>query len=210
MDLITGLDINTDQLIAISACTDMDTYLITGVVTMWGTWDASAGDPNLAPPYDQAPGDWVNIKGMNVIGQMAGLSQVDDNAILRDAGLGSLNEAQDEAMLNYWYQEASPTQRQWYLDQQIAYDNDNSTGWKSAGWTTTRSNLFDSFDTDGDGKLSRGTPSAQNDPNVVPTEGYAFLENVRGLDGKSGLTDRYTERVDRQWDILSKIGNDAD
>ena len=113
-------------------------------------------------------------------------------------------------MLNYWYQEASPTQRQWYLDQQIAYDNDNSTGWKSAGWTTTRSNLFDSFDTDGDGKLSRGTPSAQNDPNVVPTEGYAFLENVRGLDGKSGLTDRYTERVDRQWDILSKIGNDAD
>lgn len=82
MDLITGLDINTDQLIAISACTDMDTYLITGVVTMWGTWDPAAGDPNLAPPYDQAPGDWVNIKGMNVIGQMAGLSQVDDNAIL--------------------------------------------------------------------------------------------------------------------------------
>ena len=40
LDLISGLDIKESRLVAIAACTDMSTRLISGVKTTWGVWDA--------------------------------------------------------------------------------------------------------------------------------------------------------------------------
>ena len=74
LDLITGLDIHNDKLTAISACTDMSTFLITGIVTTWGTWDSSASQ-------------WTNVKRLNQLGRMSGLGDFDDNAVLSSIGV---------------------------------------------------------------------------------------------------------------------------
>ena len=39
--LISGLNINTSRMAYISACTSLTTKVITGVTTVWGTWDSA-------------------------------------------------------------------------------------------------------------------------------------------------------------------------
>lgn len=65
IELISGLDIENSRLVAIAACTDLKTQLISGVVTTWGVWDA---DNN----------QWSDVKAMNTIGKMSGLQEFDD------------------------------------------------------------------------------------------------------------------------------------
>ena len=96
LDLITGLDIHNDKLTAISACTDMSTFLITGITTTWGSWDSSTST-------------WTNVKRLNRLGKMSGLGEFDDNAALSSLGV-TLDSAQDFELMQYWYQEASPAQ----------------------------------------------------------------------------------------------------
>lgn len=78
VNLISGLDICTSKLTAISACTDMDTSLITGVVSTWGTWDYPTGK-------------YLEVKRMNRVGNMAGIAEFDDNKVLKAARLPELN-----------------------------------------------------------------------------------------------------------------------
>jgi len=67
---------------------------------------------------------------MNRIGNMAGIAEFDDNAVLKAARLPTLNTEQDAALLQYWYQEASPEQSQFYLDRAEAKkDRDYKTAW---------------------------------------------------------------------------------
>ncbi len=129
--LISGLNITSSRMAAISACTSLETRLITGLVTVWGTWDSASGA-------------WTNLQSMNVIGNMSGLQEFDDNAAIRSfkGGSFSLTTAQDVALMELWYSEASPNQKEHYANQVI-----------DASWTSTRQTIFDEEDKDNDGLL---------------------------------------------------------
>ena len=126
-DLISGLDINDARLVAIAACSDMNTKLISGITTTWGVWDSELNQ-------------WSNVKAMNTIGFMSGLQEFDDISAASAAGV-SLNQDADWALQQYWYQEASPDQKQFYMDR--AADSINATA-----RTTERQNLFNAADVD--------------------------------------------------------------
>ena len=63
--LVSGLDMQNTKLKSISACRNLSTQLISGVVTTWGTWDSNTST-------------WNDIKRMNIIGSLSGLQKFDD------------------------------------------------------------------------------------------------------------------------------------
>ena len=93
-DLISGLDIRNSRLTAVSACTDMQTRLISGVTTTWGIWDS-------------VNNRWTGVKAMNTAGYMSGLQEFNDVGAAAAVGI-SLSQDADWALQQYWYQEASP------------------------------------------------------------------------------------------------------
>jgi len=80
----------------------MKTRLISGVTTTWGLWDSS-GD-----------GRWTGVKSMNTVGYMSGLQEFNDFGAAAAVGI-SLSQDADWALQQYWYQEASPEQKAFYL-----------------------------------------------------------------------------------------------
>lgn len=92
LSIIPGLDLQNAKLAAITACTDMDTFLISGITTIWGVWDAETNE-------------WTNLQKLNTIGQMSGLSTFSDQALSSEADL---------ALAEYWYMDASPEQKKYY------------------------------------------------------------------------------------------------
>ena len=106
---MTGLDIQRHRLKTIAACTSLKTNLITGIVTTWGVWD-------------QEKSEWNDVMRMNVIGNMSGLQAFDDNAPLSK----KLNQEQDYALQPYWYSEASPAQKEFYLNRAQEHKNSSA------------------------------------------------------------------------------------
>ena len=91
-DLISGLSLASSRMAYISACTSLDTRLITGIVTVWGTWNSGTAS-------------WDNLQTMNVVGNMSGLQEFDDNAAIRSFADPSftLTREQDIALMELWY-----------------------------------------------------------------------------------------------------------
>ena len=118
--LISGLDINISRMAYISACTSLTTRVITGVTTVWGEWDS-------------ATSAWTNLQALDTIGNMSGLQEFDDNAAMRTfkGNSFSLSTAQDTALMELWYQEASPNQKEHYANQTI-----------DSAWSSTRRTIF--------------------------------------------------------------------
>ena len=75
IDLLSGLHPLNHKLNTISACTDMATNLISGVVTSYAEWNN---------------GQQINVYRMNILGKMSARTEFDDNAALARAGLGAL------------------------------------------------------------------------------------------------------------------------
>jgi len=122
---------------------------------------------------------------------MTGLYHFDD-------GL-SVSDENDIILQEYWFQEASPDQKQDYLTNGFGFFD--SIG--SSGWSSPRQDLFERADLDGNGKLNR-------------EEAHQFLRKVRMMDRSSyaspafdDLDTRY-ERVDRHFRAINALANSSE
>ena len=106
---------------------------------------------------------------LNLLGRLSGLYHFDDNAALSASGV-SLTDAQDILFQQYWFQEATKTQMMCY--QIKSFDGDM----EEPEWTTTRQEIFNRADLNGDGTLNRD-------------ESREFLGHVRKLDRTNYHTD---------------------
>ncbi len=122
---MTGLDAYAHKLVQVTACTNKETGLISGITTSWAKWNN---------------GVQSDVKRLNIIGRMSGLYEFESNSFSNDA---------DYILQQYWFQEAEPTQEQDYLQ----FNNESTIG--SSTWTADRQPIFDAADLDGNGKLSR-------------------------------------------------------
>ena len=101
---MTGLDARNHDLVQVTACVNQSTGLLSGVTTSWAKWSG---------------GVQTDVKRLNIIGQMSGLYHFNDSV--------SVSEEADYTLQEYWFQEASPVQEEWYRD--LVIDSD---------WTSER------------------------------------------------------------------------
>lgn len=158
----------------ISACTSLTSRLITGLTTVWGEWNSSSGS-------------WDNLQSLYTIGNMSGLQEFDDNAAMRTFKGNSftLTPEQDVALMELWYSEASPNQKEHYENQSI-----------NSAWSSTREAIFDEEDLNSDGVLNYD-------------EAFQFLLRVRPLDGKTLPTDEKKEKIDRAWNFVKLLSGQS-
>jgi len=115
---------------------------------------------------------------------MSGLYHYDDNSVV--GGITSLTESQDIVMQQYWFQEASPAQKECYRIKSVDADMDE------AEWTATRTEIFNRADLNGDGQLNRD-------------ESREFLATVRVLDRMNTIeSDPYWQELDKQYERLDR------
>lgn len=89
-------------------------------------------------------------------------------------------------MQQYWFQEASPSQKECYRIKSVDADMDEPE------WTATRTEIFNRADLNGDGQLNRD-------------ESREFLATVRVLDRMNTIeTDPYWQELDKQYERLDR------
>lgn len=128
---------------------------------------------------------------MNTIGYMSGMQEFDDESAASEAGI-SLSREADYALQQYWYQEASPAQKAFYLDLKEKISNGELPDWESE-----RQTLFDNADVNKDGELDQ-------------TEGNVFYTAVRAIDGKAAASAASEEKLLRTWNVASQLNEPYD
>jgi len=137
------------------------------------------------------------LQRLNVVGQISGLYHYDDASVI--SSITQLTEAQDLALQQYWFQEASPAQQECYRIKSVDADMDG------VEWTTTRQAIFSRSDLNGDGQLDRD-------------ESREFLATVRELDRTNTLSadpywevlDTHYERIDRHFTAAALLSQPSD
>ena len=172
---MTGLDINNHRVSSITACYDVRTRLITGITTVYAKYTGQTTSNEATR--------------MNLLGRMSGLTEFDDSA---NSGGYALTADQELAFEQYWYQEASTNNKEFY---RLGTALGSAVG--SGPWTAERQPIFDAADLNRDGSLTYD-------------EAQDFYKNVRALDKKvvdpAHPSDYYQEEVDRAWEVASKLG----
>ena len=129
---------------------------------------------------------------MNLLGRMSGLTEFDDSA---NSGGYALTADQELAFEQYWYQEASTNNKEFYR-----LGTALGSGVGAGPWLAERQPIFDAADLNRDGSLTYD-------------EAQDFYKNVRALDKKvvdpAHPSDYYQEEVDRAWEVASKLGAGA-
>ena len=131
------------------------------------------------------------------MGNMSGMYHYDDASVI--SSITQLTEAQDMALQQYWFQEASPSQQECYRIKSVDADMEG------AEWTSTRQEIFNRADLNGDGQLNRD-------------ESREFLAHVRELDrynkwlGTSifEALDSHYERLDRHFNAAASLSSPND
>lgn len=127
LEIITGLNINTHRMTAVTACVDNYTNLISGIMTTYGTWD-STGD-NLS--------DEIRL---NIIGNMSGIYEFDND---NDAGLST--DQQKASFEKLWWKEAEPDAEEFFKAKKARdspdWDTNVTDAWKLAD--VDRNNLLE-------------------------------------------------------------------
>lgn len=109
--------------------------------------------------------------------------EYDDASVV--SSITQLTEAQDLAMQQYWFQEASWDQRESYRVKSVDGDMD------APEWTATRREVFNRADLNGDGQLNRD-------------ESREFLGKMRVLDRLNAVNNNVATEIDTHYERLNR------